>query len=195
MVQLGFLCSSLNHQLKKIKNLSMKKILLLRVRISICLVASLVVLFVACDKSVPDGGVNTPPYYNLDVVLSPITAKSGLGDQPGGFLKFRQDPDTARIITLDTWVFHLQPNHAYALQRAVDPISSPDCVSTAWLTLGKGLVPQAINTDAKGDGEADLFRDVTSVARGTQFRIHFQIIDLATGATVLTSDCTQYTVR
>jgi hypothetical protein len=173
----------------------MKKILLPRIRISICLVAFLLVLFVSCDKSVPDGGVNTPPYYNLDVTLTPVAAKSGLGDHSGGFLKFRQDPDTARIITLDTWVFNLLPNHAYALQRAVDPISSPDCVSTSWLTLGKGLVPQAINTDAKGDGEADLFRDVTAVARGTQFRIHFQIIDLATNETVLVSDCTQYTVR
>jgi hypothetical protein len=173
----------------------MKKIRLPRIRISICLSAFLLVLFVACDKSVPDGSVNTAPYYNLDVTLSPLTAKSGLGDHSGGFLKFRQDPDTARIITLDTWVFNLLPNHAYALQRAVDPISAPDCVSTAWLTLGKGLVPQAINTDAKGDGEADLFRDVTSVARGTQFRIHFQIIDLATGEAVLESDCTQYTVR
>ena len=68
-------------------------------------------------------------------------------------------------------------------------------MSTAWLTLGLGLVPQAIVTDDKGNGHEDLFRNVSSVARGTQFRIHFQIIDAVTSETVLTSDCTQYTVR
>ncbi len=173
----------------------MKKILLSRIRTSLGLVAFLLVFFVACDKNMPDEGVNTAPFYNLDVTLLPVSAKSGFGDHAGGFLKFRQDPDTARIITLDVWVVDLQPNHAYALQRAVDPITSSDCVSTTWLTLGKGLVAQAIQTDAKGNGAADLFRDITGIARGSQFRIHFQIVDLATGETVLASDCFQYTVR
>lgn len=166
----------------------MKKILL-------PLLAFLPILFVACDKNMPDDGVNVAPYYNLDVTLLPVTAKTGFGEHAGGFLKFRQDPDTARIINLDTWVFNLLPNHAYALQRAVDPITSTDCVSTVWLTLGAGLVAQSIETDAHGNGEADLFRAVTSIARGSQFRIHFQIIDVATGETVLASDCFQYTVR
>ena len=129
------------------------------------------------------------------MTLLPVTAKTEFGEHAAGFLKFRQDKDTARIITLDTWVFNLQPKHAYSLQRAVDPITSSSCVSTAWLTLGKGLVAQAIQTDAKGNGEADLFRDVTGAARGSQFRIHFQIIDASTGETVLASDCFQYTVR
>ncbi len=164
-------------------------------RILLPLFVCTLIFFAACDKNMPDEGVNTAPYYNLDVTLLPVTAKSEFGEHAGGFLKFRQDPDTARIITLDTWVFNLLPNHAYALQRAVDPITTSSCVSTAWLTLGAGLVAQSIQTDARGNGEADLFRAVTAIARGTQFRIHFQIIDLATGETVLASDCFQYTVR
>jgi hypothetical protein len=158
-------------------------------------ILSLFIFFLACDKSAPDDGVNVSPYYNLDVTLSSAASKQGHGDRVAGFIKFRQDPDTARIITLDTWVFHLQPNHAYQLQRAVDPIATADCLSTAWLTLGAGLVPQSIQTDGKGNGTANLFRNVTAVARGTQFRIHFQVIDAVTLETVLTSDCYQYTVR
>ncbi len=148
--------------------------------------------FTACEKSVP-GDDNSQP-YNIDVTLRPEVGK----DKPGagfGFVKFRQDPDTARIITLDTWVFNLMPDHDYQLQRAVNPITDADCTSTAWLTLGKGLVPQMIHTDAKGNGHEDLFRDITAVARGAEFRIHFQIIDAVSLTTVLSSDCYQYTVR
>jgi hypothetical protein len=159
------------------------------------MVVCFVVLFYSCDKSVPDDGVNVAPYYNLDVTFLPVDSKTFQSGEGAGFLKFRQDPDTARIITLDISVFNLEPNHSYQLQRAVDPITATTCESTTWLTLGEGLVPQTINTDAKGNGEADLFRDVTSIARGSQFRIHFQIVDAVTGATVLTSDCFQYTVR
>ena len=139
--------------------------------------------------------MNVAPYYNLDVALLPVNTKVDDGKNPEGFIKFRQDPDTARIITLDTWVVNLKPNHAYSLQRAVDPISTADCLSTAWLTLGKGLVAQNIQTDGRGNGVESLFRNVTAVARGTAFRIHFQIIDAVSSEVVLTSGCYQYTVR
>jgi hypothetical protein len=148
--------------------------------------------FAACEKSLP-GDDNLQP-YNIDVTLRPNTGK----DQPGagfGFVKFRQNPDTARIITLDTWVVSLLPNHDYQLQRAVNPITDPDCTSTMWLTLGEGLAPKAIHTDDKGNGQANLFRDITAIARGTEFRIHFQIIDAETLLPILFSDCDQYTVR
>lgn len=130
--------------------------------------------------------------YNLDVVLR------GEGKYFGssGFIKFRQDPDTARIITLDTWVFKLTPDHSYLLRRAVNPISdSTGCSSTAWLTLGKGLQPEAIHTDEHGDGKANLWRAVTAIPRGTSFHIHFQVVDSITLAPVLTSGCYDYTVR
>lgn len=126
--------------------------------------------------------------YNLNVLL--------LGNRGLGFLKFRQNPDTARVINLDTWLFHLKPNHTYLLQRAVNPIADPtQCSSTAWLTLGLGLTPQAIHTNRFGFGFQPLWRNVSSVARGTAFYIHFQIIDSLTSQTVLTSDCNTFAVR
>jgi hypothetical protein len=50
-------------------------------------------------------------------------------------------------------------------------------------------------TDEKGTGREDLWRDVSALATGATFDIHFQIIDALTSAVVLTSDCYQYTVR
>jgi len=150
--------------------------------------ALLTTLF-SCKKNPPgpdDSG------FNLDVVLRG-DAKSSPGGS--GYIEFRQDPDTARIIDLNTWVHNLEPNHSYLLQRATNPITDPDCSSTAWLTLGLGLTPQNIQTDDHGDGHADFWRAVTSIARGTQFHIHFQIVDATTLSTVLTSDCYEYTVR
>src|SRR6476620_6096058 len=130
--------------------------------------------------------------YDLDAVLyNPDKGSSG-----SGLIKFRQNPDTARIITLTTTVSNLSPDHAYLLQRAVNPITdSTQCSSTAWLTLGMGLQPASIHTDANGNGRADLWRDVTAAARGNQFYIHFQIIDSVTSALALTSPCYTYTVR
>jgi hypothetical protein len=151
-------------------------------------------ILISCRKGVPGDGVNMPPYYNLDVPLFSAGQKSYQGGS-SGFIKFRQNPDTARIVTLETWVHGLQPNHPYTLQRAVNPITDSSCTSTSWLSLGLGTTPQSINTDASGNGHEDLFRNLSTVARGTQFRIHFQIIDSATSETVLVSDCTQYTVR
>lgn len=151
----------------------------------------LISAFISCEKSLPQE--NLQP-YNIDVTLHPENLKDK-SVKEFGFVKFRQDPDTARIISLETWLFNLEPNHAYLLQRAVNPITDNDCTSTAWLTLGKGLVPQSIQTDDKGNGHEDLFRAVTAVARGTEFRIHFQVIDAETLTTVLSSDCYQYTVR
>ena len=130
------------------------------------------------------------PTFNLEVILR------GNGNA-FGLVKFRQDVDPAKIITLDTWVRDLQPNHSYLLQRAVDPINVVDgnCTSTAWLTLGKGLTPQSITTDADGTGRAELWRDVSAVPSGSKFDIHFRIVDAITMQPVLTSDCYQYFVR
>jgi hypothetical protein len=128
------------------------------------------------------------PPYNLDVALN------GTG-KGVGLLKFKQNKDSAKIINLDTWVWHLQPNHPYLLQRAVDSIQYGGCLSTTWLTLGLGLQPQSIKTDANGNGHADLWRDVSAVSSGTEFYIHFQVIDSVSAAVTLTSDCYTYTVR
>jgi len=128
--------------------------------------------------------------YNLEVVLR------GEGNR-NGHIHFRQDRDAAKIITLDTKIRHLEPNHEYLLQRAVDPINVVDgnCTSTSWLTLGHGLTPRSIMTDDKGNGEEELWRDVSAIPSGSIFDIHFRVIDKVSGAVVLTSDCYQYTVR
>ena len=146
-------------------------------------------MFFSCKKDAipPDDSA-----YDLNVAFHGDGKTFPFGS---GYMEFRQDPDTARIVDLNTWVHNLQPNHSYLLQRAVNPITDADCSSTAWLTLGLGLTPQDIMTDNHGDGHADLWRDITSAARGAQFHIHFQIVDGVTMATVLTSDCYDYTVR
>ena len=128
------------------------------------------------------------PNYNLDVTLR------GTG-KASGFVKFQQFTDRPSTIFLDTSVLGLEPNTNYGLQRAVDTNLDGICTSTSWLTLGKGLVPQAILTDNQGAGSAALFRDVSTIASGTTFDIHFQVINLQTSAVVLTSDCYQYTVK
>ena len=131
----------------------------------------------------------TPP-FNIEVILR--------GESDGfGHVKFRQDNDAAKIIVLDTWVRDLEPNHNYLLQRAVDPINVVDgnCTSIMWLTLGKGLTPQTILTDDKGTGQVELWRDISTIASGSKFDIHFQVIDAVSKDVVLTSDCYQYVVR
>lgn len=128
----------------------------------------------------------TPP-FNIEVILR------GNG-QEFGYVKFRQDVGPDKIITLDIWVRDLEPNHEYELQRAADPFDGT-CTSTTWLTLGKGLIPQSILTDDKGTGSENLWRDITAVASGSHFDIHFQVIDKTTNAVVLNSDCYDYVVR
>jgi hypothetical protein len=151
----------------------------------------------------PDAKKLTPakPHFNLEVILRSVNGNGGeedKGDGEGesfGHIKFRQDPDVAKIITLDVWVRGLNPNHNYLLQRAVDTNLDGNCTGTAWLTLGKGLTPQSILTDDEGTGREDLWRDVSAVPSGSTFDIHFQIVDQDNLAVVLASDCYQYTVR
>lgn len=150
--------------------------------------------FSGCEKPSPWNDGFTPP-FDLNVKLQSADAKPGLGKNPVGFIEFRQDPDPAKIITLETWLTNMQPNHDYLLQRAANPVADPNCTSTAWLTLGKLLTPLAIHTDGKGNAHETLSRDITAIATGTQFRIHFQIIDAATLVPVLKSDCYMYEVR
>ena len=143
----------------------------------------------AVSLASPNANAETPP-FNIEAILRGVS--DGFGH-----VKFRQDNDVDKIIILDTWVRDLEPNHNYLLQRAVDAINVVDgnCTSTSWLTLGKGLTPQSILTDDKGTGQVELWRDISSVATGSKFDIHFRIIDAVTMAVVLNSDCYQYVVR
>jgi hypothetical protein len=122
---------------------------------------------------------------NLEVILR---------GQGFGLVKFRQPKDAEAIIFLDTWVRDLAPNTEYLLQRAVDATVDNHCTGAAWLTLGRGLQAQSIVTDGQGVGRAELFRDVSVVAPGSEFDIQFRVIDAVTQAVVLQSDCYQYRV-
>jgi len=167
----------------------------------VLLLSSLTLLTLSCQKQIalkqqpPEEIVTTigkanNPTFNLEVILR------GEGDR-FGHIKFRQDVDPSKIIVLDTWVRHLEPNHQYLLQRAVDAANVVDgnCTSTGWLTLGKGLTPQSILTGDNGTGSEELWRDVSTAASGTAFDIHFRVVDATTMAVVLTSNCYQYEVR
>jgi hypothetical protein len=136
----------------------------------------------------PPWGPETPP-FNLEVILRDVTGGPGFGH-----VKFRQPNDTDKIVYLDTWVRDLAPNHSYVLQRAADTTLDGNCTSTAWLDLGRGLVPQTITTDDRGTGREDLFRNLAALQTGSQFDIHFQVIDAATRDPVLASDCYGFTV-
>ena len=151
-------------------------------RSSILLLVCILLTASCTDHRIPQ------PNYNLDVTLR------GTG-KASGFVKFQQFPERPFTINLDTSVQGLEPNTSYVLQRAVDTNLDGNCTSTSWLTLGKGLVPQAILTDNLGTGSAALFRDVSAFPSGTTFDIHFQIVNQQTTTVVLTSGCYQYTVR
>jgi hypothetical protein len=136
----------------------------------------------------PPWGPETP-HFNLEIILRSVTGGSGFGH-----VKFRQPNDAEKIAYLDTWVRDLMPNHSYLLQRAVDTTLDGNCTSTAWLTLGKGLVPQAITTDDSGTANEALFRNLAAIPTGSQFDIQFRVIDAATSAVVLASGCYEFTV-
>jgi hypothetical protein len=121
------------------------------------------------------------PPFNIEAILQ--------GDG-FGLVKFRQQKDpTQNIIDLDVWVRDLQPNTSYSLQRAVDTTLDGICTSTSWLTLGKGLTPQPIDTDDTGTGRAALWRDISSIEVGTAFDIYFRVVRTGTTNVALQSDC------
>ena len=128
------------------------------------------------------------PHFNLNVILR---------GEGSGRIKFRQPEPvgTTHIVYLDVKVRHLEPNTSYQLQRAVDAILDGNCTSTAWLTLGKGLVPQSITTNERGKGHEQLFRVFMPSSAGSTFDIHFRVIRQDNAMVALTSECYQFTIR
>jgi len=164
--------------------------------IELITVAALLALTTVAAAATPADAVGPPwgpatPNFNLEIVLRPV---AGAPDAGFGLVKFRQPKDTDKIVYLDVWVRDLTPNRSYNLQRATDTNVNDACTGTNWLTLGQGLVPQAITTDETGTGRADLFRNLSAIPLGTEFDIHFRVIDAATSAVVLESACYQYIV-
>ena len=158
--------------------------------IALTTLAAVTTVAAQADSGSPPWGPATPN-FNLQVILRPV---EGATDTGFGLVKFRQPKDAEKVVYLDVWVRDLAPSHSYLLQRAVDTNVNDDCSGTNWLTLGQGLVPQAITTDETGTGRANLFRSLASIPLGTEFDIHFRVIDAATSAVVLESACYQYRV-
>jgi hypothetical protein len=151
------------------------------------LLAALTVVGAAAadDDESPDRG------RNLKVALPPPA------DGPAeafGKVDFRQPRDEQKIVFLDVSVRHLLPDRSYYLERAVDTPVDGVCTGTNWLRLGKGLEPEAIETNAHGSGRAALFRDLAAVPTGMELDIRFRVIDAVTSGVVLQSLCYQFTV-
>jgi len=106
-----------------------------------------------------------------------------------GLVKFRQPKDADVIAYLNIWVRDLAPGR-YLVQRAVDPVVNDVCAGTNWTmpTLG------AVTTDLSGTGRVQLTRSLAAIRLGTEFDIHFRVIDAATSAVVLQSGCYQFVV-
>lgn len=158
-------------------------------------ILTLVALLVAVTTAAAKADVGPPwgpasPNFNLEAVLRPVAE----GADGFGLVKFRQPKDADKIVYLDTWVRDLAPG-SYSLQRATDTnLLDEGCSGTNWLTLGAGPMTQAIVTDDRGTGRADLWRNLSVFPVGAEFDIHFRVIDAA-GAVVLQSGCYRFTVN
>ena len=128
---------------------------------------------------------------NFNAVLQPAP---GAPQDGSGKIKFRQPGDEDWIAYLKVRVKDLLPHHSYYLERATDEPADDDCTGSNWLKLGQlSLGPVPIGTDESGAGPGLLFRDL-SAFQGRHFDIHFRLKDATTDATVLVSDCYQFTV-
>ena len=128
---------------------------------------------------------------NFVALLHPV---SGEPAHAFGVLLFRQPHDAEKVVFLDVLTLGLAPNHSYSLQRATDTTVDDTCTGSNWLTLGRGLEPQAIETNQLGFGRAHLFRDLATVPDGVRFDIQFRVIDSVTQEVVLVSSCHQFMV-
>jgi hypothetical protein len=157
------------------------------------LVAVIAALTVVAAAAAQADAVAHPsgPERNFVALLRPVS------DGPAhafGVVLFRQPHDAEKVVFLNVWTLGLAPNHSYSLQRATDSTVDDDCQGTNWLTLGRGVEPQAIETNNLGFGRAHLFRDLAAVPDGTRFDIRFRVIDSVTQDVVLVSSCHQFTV-
>lgn len=155
------------------------------------LVATATATAATAAQADPGGWGPETPNFNLQVVLGPTASGP---ENAFGLVKFRQPNDAFTIVYLDVWLRDLASNHNYYLERAVDGVADDDCsAATVWARLGQGLAPQAITTDERGTGRAELFRPVPPTP-GTELDIHFRVVDATTMAVVLTSGCYQFTI-
>jgi hypothetical protein len=126
------------------------------------------------------------PNFNVEATLLPLQGTPADGF---GLVRFRQPKDADVIAYLDVSVRDIEPG-TYLVQRAVDPFVDDVCTGTNWAmpTLGQ------ITTDASGTGWAHLSRSLAAIPLGTEFDIHFRVVDPVTSAVILQSGCYQFVV-
>ena len=151
---------------------------------------------VSNGNSMAPGALAPRTWATTSAADPPFQIQATLRGDGFGLLKFRQEKNAAEnIIDLDVWVRDLASNSSYSLQRATDTALDDMCTGSNWLTLGEGLTPMSIHTDNTGTGRAALWRDVSSIAAGTAFDIHFRVIDNSTTNVALQSDCYRFVIR
>jgi hypothetical protein len=178
-------------------------------RFAVALVLCLSVSGVACGKpgamlTAPSSGAvssvpssaSTSAVRNTNAEEPPFNLEAILRGDGFGLVEFRQAKNSSgNIINLDVSVRDLAPNSSYSLQRAVDTVLDGECTGTNWLTLGQGATPYAIETDERGTGRASLWRDLSALAPGTAFDIHFRVVQTGTTDVALESGCYRFVVR
>jgi hypothetical protein len=152
---------------------------------------AVVAALMATAAAAASAGTASPAERNFLAFLRPVAGEEA---DASGMLSFRQPQDAQKIVFLDVVVVNLAPNHSYYLQRATDTAVDDHCTGSNWLTLGRGLVPQAIVTNELGSGGANLFRNLATVPTGMRFDIHFRVIDADDSDVVLASPCYQFTL-
>ena len=179
-----------------------------------CLAIGIAVLATACSgRAISPAAPTTAlegPTAPAASGASPLPSAAATAEQPPfnleailrgdgfGLVRFRQERDaTHNIVNLDVSVRDLLANTSYSLQRATDGTLDGVCTGTNWLTLGEGPTPHPIVTDATGTARAALWRDLSVVAPGTTFDIHFRVIENGTtpALVALQSDCYRFVVR
>lgn len=156
----------------------------------VVLAAGLAILMLLTAPALAGWGPSTPN-FNLEAQLRPVAGGPADGF---GLVKFRQPKDGDTIVYLDVWVRNLAATRTYYLQRATDADVDDHCTGNNWVTLGQGTAPQAITTDERGTGRAELFRGLPASLLGTQFDIYFRIVDAVSSAVVLETACYQFRV-
>jgi hypothetical protein len=125
----------------------------------------------------------------LNEGLSPNRSRTvGFRGTGWGRVQFRQPDDGVARIFYIVWVRDLTPNTSYLLQEASGPTVCTGGASE-WATIGSNGKRQDILTDPRGSAHLPLSRTAPRSLVGTQLGARLRIVENASGAVVLESDC------
>ncbi|HEY7684181.1 MAG TPA: hypothetical protein VH879_16170 [Gemmatimonadales bacterium] len=122
----------------------------------------------------------------------PNRAKAGPWAAFFPLLRIERPEATDATVSGDVKLRHLTPFAHYLLQWASDEAPDHACTGTTWVTVGPGVVLEAIPVDADGNGRQTLTEDIPTIPPGTVVDIQFRVIDSTTAAIALVSRCRQF---